>query len=66
MQLATQGARPTPAAREVVVPATCRVEKFLVDRAQDVGAPVTQLSDAHWHGYGEGIGKYYTKKLKIA
>jgi len=30
---------------EPVVPATCQVEKFLVDRAKDVGAPITQLSD---------------------
>ena len=30
---------------ESLVPATCRVEKFLVNRAVDVGAPVTQLSD---------------------
>lgn len=28
-----------------VVPATCQIEKFLVDRTKDVGAPVTQLSD---------------------
>ncbi|CAE8700523.1 unnamed protein product [Polarella glacialis] len=32
-------------APEPVVPATCQVEKFAVDRAKDVGAPVTQLSD---------------------
>ncbi|CAE7384023.1 unnamed protein product [Symbiodinium sp. CCMP2456] len=30
---------------EPVVPATCHVEKFAVDRSKDVGAPVTQLSD---------------------
>eukprot|EP00927_Polykrikos_kofoidii_P036905 TRINITY_DN31111_c0_g1_i1.p1 TRINITY_DN31111_c0_g1~~TRINITY_DN31111_c0_g1_i1.p1 ORF type:complete len:981 (-),score=240.04 TRINITY_DN31111_c0_g1_i1:255-3197(-) len=30
---------------EPLVPSTCQVEKFLVDRAQDVGAPITQLSD---------------------
>ncbi|CAE7268910.1 unnamed protein product [Symbiodinium natans] len=30
---------------EPVVPATCHLEKFAVDRAKDVGAPVTQLSD---------------------
>merc|ERR1740121_2024967 len=30
---------------EPLVPATCQVEKFLVDRAKDIGAPVTQLSD---------------------
>merc|ERR1712217_457605 len=30
---------------EPLVPATCQVEKFLVDRTKDVGAPVTQLSD---------------------
>lgn len=32
-------------ALEPVVPATCRVEKFAVDRTKDVGSPVTQLSD---------------------
>ncbi|CAK9019283.1 unnamed protein product [Durusdinium trenchii] len=30
---------------EPVVPATCQIQKFAVDRSQDVGAPVTQLSD---------------------
>eukprot|EP00439_Symbiodinium_sp_Y106_P069699 s2_g12.t1 len=30
---------------EPVVPATCHLEKFAVDRSKDVGAPVTQLSD---------------------
>jgi len=28
-----------------LVPATCQVEKFQVDRAKDIGAPITQLSD---------------------
>lgn len=36
----TSGGGPEP-----VVPATCQIEKFLVDRAKDVGAPITQLSD---------------------
>eukprot|EP00434_Breviolum_minutum_P001249 symbB.v1.2.001095.t1/scaffold33.1/size517934/47 len=30
---------------EPVVPATCQIQKFSVDRSKDVGAPVTQLSD---------------------
>eukprot|EP00929_Paragymnodinium_shiwhaense_P101047 TRINITY_DN63806_c0_g1_i1.p1 TRINITY_DN63806_c0_g1~~TRINITY_DN63806_c0_g1_i1.p1 ORF type:complete len:959 (-),score=267.76 TRINITY_DN63806_c0_g1_i1:206-3022(-) len=36
---------PPDSAEDAIVPATCQVEKFLVDRAKDVGAPVTQLSD---------------------
>merc|ERR1712079_512997 len=30
---------------EPIVPATCQIKKFLVDRTKDIGAPITQLSD---------------------
>lgn len=44
--LSTAPAKASPGElQEALAPATCQIQKFLVDRARDVGAPVTQLSD---------------------